>query len=85
MALPLRKRTCPCFILSIIGIFLPIPLAAAMFCQQCEQTEFGKGCTTVGVCGKTPEVRLDFGVTSGIQQGLKIQVATSTTCDPLGQ
>lgn len=30
---------------------------AAMFCQQCEQTEFGKGCTTVGVCGKTPEVR----------------------------
>eukprot|EP01094_Clydonella_sp_ATCC50884_P015484 TRINITY_DN2607_c2_g1_i3.p1 TRINITY_DN2607_c2_g1~~TRINITY_DN2607_c2_g1_i3.p1 ORF type:complete len:549 (-),score=253.37 TRINITY_DN2607_c2_g1_i3:346-1992(-) len=27
-----------------------------MFCFQCEQTEGGKGCTTVGVCGKTPEV-----------------------------
>lgn len=27
-----------------------------MFCQQCEQTEGGKGCTTIGVCGKTPEV-----------------------------
>jgi len=28
-----------------------------MFCFQCEQTENGKGCTVVGVCGKTPEVR----------------------------
>lgn len=27
-----------------------------MFCQQCEQTENGTGCTTVGVCGKTPTV-----------------------------
>ena len=27
-----------------------------MFCFQCEQTESGTGCTTVGVCGKTPEV-----------------------------
>lgn len=27
-----------------------------MFCFQCEQTNAGKGCTTVGVCGKTPEV-----------------------------
>ncbi len=26
-----------------------------MFCYQCEQTAHGKGCTTVGVCGKTPE------------------------------
>lgn len=25
----------------------------AMFCMQCEQTEGGTGCTTVGVCGKT--------------------------------
>eukprot|EP00741_Cyanophora_paradoxa_P005427 tig00000882_g5263.t1 len=29
---------------------------AKMFCFQCEQTAFGKGCTTVGICGKTPEV-----------------------------
>ena len=27
-----------------------------MFCFQCEQTAKGKGCTTVGVCGKTAEV-----------------------------
>lgn len=26
-----------------------------MFCYQCEQTEKGTGCTTVGVCGKTAE------------------------------
>ncbi|GBF96263.1 hydroxylamine reductase [Raphidocelis subcapitata] len=28
----------------------------AMFCFQCEQTQDGTGCTTVGVCGKTPLV-----------------------------
>jgi hydroxylamine reductase len=27
-----------------------------MFCFQCEQTAGGKGCTRIGVCGKTPEV-----------------------------
>ncbi|ESO02768.1 hypothetical protein HELRODRAFT_192148 [Helobdella robusta] len=27
-----------------------------MFCFQCEQTKLRKGCTTVGVCGKTAEV-----------------------------
>ncbi len=27
-----------------------------MFCYQCEQTMAGKGCTRVGVCGKTAEV-----------------------------
>jgi hydroxylamine reductase len=27
-----------------------------MFCWQCEQTGKGTGCTTVGVCGKPPEV-----------------------------
>lgn len=27
-----------------------------MFCNQCEQTARGTGCTTVGVCGKKPEV-----------------------------
>jgi hydroxylamine reductase len=29
---------------------------ADMFCFQCEQTAGGKGCTRLGVCGKTPEV-----------------------------
>lgn len=28
----------------------------AMFCNQCEQTARGTGCTKVGVCGKQPEV-----------------------------
>src|SRR5512138_1977006 len=27
-----------------------------MFCWQCEQTALGKGCSTFGVCGKSPEV-----------------------------
>ncbi len=27
-----------------------------MFCYQCEQTAGGKGCTKVGVCGKTPDI-----------------------------
>lgn len=27
-----------------------------MFCNQCEQTAKGKGCTAMGVCGKKPEV-----------------------------
>ncbi len=27
-----------------------------MFCNQCEQTNKGVGCATVGVCGKTPEM-----------------------------
>lgn len=27
-----------------------------MFCYQCEQTFGGKGCTKIGVCGKTPEI-----------------------------
>ncbi|HEY9060558.1 MAG TPA: hydroxylamine reductase [Pseudobacteroides sp.] len=27
-----------------------------MFCFQCEQTAGGKGCTSIGVCGKKPEV-----------------------------
>lgn len=27
-----------------------------MFCFQCEQTKKGEGCTTIGVCGKKPEV-----------------------------
>jgi hydroxylamine reductase len=29
-----------------------------MFCYQCEQTAKGKGCTILGVCGKTPDVAM---------------------------
>lgn len=31
-------------------------MANSMFCYQCEQTAGGKGCTKVGVCGKTAEI-----------------------------
>jgi len=31
-------------------------MQAKMFCFQCEQTAGGKGCTNIGVCGKTPEI-----------------------------
>jgi len=27
-----------------------------MFCNQCEQTAKGIGCTKIGVCGKTEDV-----------------------------
>ncbi len=27
-----------------------------MFCYQCEQTYKGRGCTNIGICGKTPDV-----------------------------
>ena len=27
-----------------------------MFCHQCEQTAKGQGCTTMGICGKNPQV-----------------------------
>lgn len=27
-----------------------------MFCYQCEQTAGGRGCTKVGICGKTPDI-----------------------------
>lgn len=28
-----------------------------MFCNQCEQTQGGRGCTDIGVCGKDPDVQ----------------------------
>lgn len=31
-------------------------MAERMFCYQCEQTAGGKGCTSVGVCSKDPDV-----------------------------
>ncbi len=31
-------------------------LGYEMFCYRCEQTANGKGCTKLGVCGKTPEI-----------------------------
>ncbi len=28
-----------------------------MFCNQCEQTQHGTGCTDIGVCGKDPDMQ----------------------------
>lgn len=28
-----------------------------MFCNQCEQTQNGSGCTDIGVCGKDPDMQ----------------------------
>ena len=41
-----------------------------MFCYQCEQTANGKGCTKMGVCGKTPEI-------AGLQDLLIYQIRAS--------
>lgn len=38
-----------------------------MFCYQCEQTTFGKGCTKRGVCGKTPKTVNDKLINSLIE------------------
>jgi hydroxylamine reductase (hybrid-cluster protein) len=46
----------------------------AMFCYQCEQTQHGTGCTTVGVCGKTPS-------TSGLQD-LLVYRLKARNCRP---
>eukprot|EP00978_Attheya_sp_CCMP212_P025962 scaffold84604_cov47-Attheya_sp.AAC.3 len=48
------------------AMIIPEP---AMLCRQCEQTKDGIACTTLGVCGKTPE-------TSAIQDAL-LQVIKS--------
>lgn len=45
-----------------------------MFCYQCEQTAGGKGCTKLGVCGKTPEVAALQDLLKQIQQFTKIHV-----------
>ena len=39
-----------------IGLFNRGGGCMSMFCRQCEQTFRWKGCETVGVCGKSPEV-----------------------------
>ena len=48
---------------ALLPVFMRTPSAFAtadnktkMFCYQCEQTMMGRGCTVMGVCGKTPEV-----------------------------
>ncbi|MBX9693679.1 MAG: hydroxylamine reductase, partial [Cyanobacteria bacterium] len=42
----------------------------SMFCYQCEQTSQGVGCTTMGICGKTPEVAVLQDVMVYITKGI---------------
>ncbi len=58
-----------------------------MFCYQCEQTMGGKGCTRIGVCGKTPDVAAlqDFlihtlkGVSIAAAAGRKVNISDPET------
>ncbi len=58
-----------------------------MFCYQCEQTVGGKGCTSKGVCGKTPEVAAlqDLlihtlkGISIAAVAGRKVKISDSAT------
>jgi hydroxylamine reductase len=58
-----------------------------MFCYQCEQTMGGKGCTRIGVCGKTPEVAAlqDFlihtlkGISIAAAAGRKVNISDPET------
>jgi hydroxylamine reductase len=43
-----------------------------MFCNQCEQTAKGVGCTTVGVCGKTEDVAALQDLLTYAVQGLSV-------------
>jgi len=66
-----------------------------MFCNQCEQTAKGEGCTKVGVCGKQPEVAalqdlLTYAVkglavvaTEGRKAGVKDREADVFACEAI--
>jgi len=43
-----------------------------MFCYQCEQTAQGKACTTIGVCGKQPDVAALQDLLTHAVQGLAL-------------
>ena len=43
-----------------------------MFCNQCEQTAKGIGCTTIGVCGKTEDVAALQDLLTYAVQGLSV-------------
>jgi len=64
-----------------------------MFCYQCEQTAQGKACTTIGVCGKQPDVAalqdllvhatqgLSLVAMEGRKVGIKDTAADLFTCE----
>jgi hydroxylamine reductase len=51
----------------------------AMFCYQCEQTMGGKGCTRIGVCGKTSEVAALQDFLIHILKGISIAAVAGRT------
>lgn len=57
----------------------------AMFCRQCEQTQNHSACTTLGVCGKTPETASAQDTLMDAVQSLAVwnQVANSQEADKL--
>ncbi len=60
---------------------------STMFCYQCEQTKGGKGCTRMGVCGKTADVSAlqDFlihtlkGISIAAVAGRKVKISDAET------
>ncbi len=64
-----------------------------MFCNQCEQTAKGQGCTVKGVCGKTDEVSaiqdllvqilVELGTVATAARKEGIAVLTKLTVSPL--
>jgi hydroxylamine reductase len=81
------------------AIFKATPAVAAkgkdMFCYQCEQTAMGKGCTFMGVCGKTADVAalqdlliytlkgLSLTAVAGNKVGVKSKAVNRFTCEAL--
>jgi hydroxylamine reductase len=98
----LKKSTLAVTGSALVPAFLRAPSAFAtqgsktkMFCYQCEQTMGGKGCTVVGVCGKTPEVAalqdllvhslkgVSIACTAGRQVGINDIQTDRFTCEAL--
>lgn len=65
-------QTFPCNSMSTNVIRKKKNVEEKMFCFQCEQTKSGKGCTTVGVCGKLPEVAELQDLLCGLVKGIAI-------------
>ena len=43
-----------------------------MFCNQCEQTAQGKGCSVIGVCGKKEDVAALQALLINVIEGLSV-------------
>jgi hypothetical protein len=52
-----ERSTTICVSIVAIGDYLPPTGGQLMFCNQCEQTQNGTGCTEIGVCGKDEDMQ----------------------------